>query len=143
VHPDVAESVTNLANLAFAREDFATALVHHRRALGIKREVFDEGAPEIAVALVNLGMTELSMKSWDDAYTHNAEAIAVLQGKVPPADPHLALAYAGGGEAALERGEKAEAVAWLAAALYDDAEAESSIDLDRVRDLLTRATRLP
>ncbi len=72
------ESVTNLANLADAREDFETAAAHHERALAIKREALGERAPGTGVALLNLGMSEPRLGRWSSAYGHDREAVEIL-----------------------------------------------------------------
>ncbi|HEY1014034.1 MAG TPA: tetratricopeptide repeat protein [Herpetosiphonaceae bacterium] len=98
-HPDVAQSLTNLAASAKAMGDYAAARPLYERASRIYEQVWGPQHPQTAIGLTNLGGLLEALGDAVGARTLHARALAICEQTLDPTHPLVAsslnnLAYA-------------------------------------------------
>jgi tetratricopeptide (TPR) repeat protein len=111
-HPQVAKTLTNLANSLAADGVYAEAAKNLERALSIEREVFGDDHPEVAITASNLSDLFVSAGQGKEAEAHARMAVEILERRGPD-NPELVypLLNLGLALAAQERLDEAKALA--------------------------------
>ena len=90
-HPDVAETLNNLANIYASRGDYAKAELLYQRALTIREKVFGPQHPAVALTLNNLASLHANIKDKNaEVASYFERALAILEKALEP--QHFAIA---------------------------------------------------
>jgi len=146
-HPDVAESLEGLGDLALATSDYPAAEDYFRRAMEIRAA---EGAssPPRAVALKGLASALRRQGSYDESEKLIREALALQQEHAGPDDPAVATTLLELGRVFQDRGNLAEAeslyrdVLGRHRRLFGDEHPQVAATIDNLAIVLRQETKL-
>ena len=109
-HPDVAETLNNLAILYASRGDHAKAELLYQRALTIREKVFGPQHPAVALTLNNLASLYANIKDKNEKIVSYFErALAILEKALEPQHFFIAQTLSNLAEVYRERGDYAKA----------------------------------
>jgi tetratricopeptide (TPR) repeat protein/class 3 adenylate cyclase len=83
-HPDVAESLSNVANLYFVQADYARAEPLCKRSLTIREEVLGSDHPDVAESLHNLAELYLKQGKYDKGESLSKRSLAIREEVLGP-----------------------------------------------------------
>ena len=86
-HPDVAQSLNNLASLYESQGKYEEAEPLYRRSLAIKEKQLGEDHPDVATSLNNLALFYNTQGNYTEAQTLSQRALTILKQKL--GDQHL------------------------------------------------------
>lgn len=89
-HPDVANSVNNLAGLYYFQGHYEEAEVLFLKALAMRKQLLDKAHPDIAISLNDLAMLYLSQKRYEEAEALFLEALAMRKQLLDETHPDIA-----------------------------------------------------
>ena len=90
-HLEVADTLTNLANVSKEKGDYAAAEAGHREALAIRRKVLGNDHADVAASLNNLGNALWAKGDWVEAGTTYREALALKRKLLGNEHPDVAI----------------------------------------------------
>jgi eukaryotic-like serine/threonine-protein kinase len=140
-HPDVYRTRNALANVTFARGDYARAIEEYRIALDLARKIDSEGEATIGTAHDNLGMALFEAERWEEAEPHFRAGLQIRLERLPPEHPYVGQSKANLGRLLVVQGDPNEALnllesAWTIAQSEDappDLRAEAGFGLAQAR----------
>ena len=89
-HPDLANSLNDLALLQLALRDFDAARLLLENAHAILRKALPSDHPDIAASLGNRALLHANLRDFDAARPLYEEALAILRKALPPDHPEIA-----------------------------------------------------
>ena len=89
-HPDVAQSLNNLAELYHAQGRYADAEPHYQRALAIQEKVLGPEHPDVATSLNNLAALYHAQGRYAEAEPLYQRALAIWEKALGPEHPDVA-----------------------------------------------------
>ena len=109
-HPDVADPLTALGNIALRREDYGTSRKHFQRVLEILKSTVDRNHPSRAPALYGLGVAFEHRRRWTQAKKYYDLALGIWEEAQGPDHPQLALPLMGRCRVETARGNHTKAI---------------------------------
>ncbi len=89
-HPDIANSLNNLAQAVFAQGRYEEAEGLQREALAVRRQALPAGHPDIATSLSNLANVVRAQGRYEEAERLYKEALEMLRQALPAGHPAIA-----------------------------------------------------
>jgi serine/threonine protein kinase/tetratricopeptide (TPR) repeat protein len=108
-HPEIANSLTNLAGLLKDQNKLAEAEPLYREALAIRRASLTAGHPDIAQALNNLALLLVEQNKFAEAEPLLREALQIRRAALPAGHPDLASGLNNLGTLLQDQNKRAEA----------------------------------
>jgi tetratricopeptide (TPR) repeat protein len=108
-HPDLADSLDELGELARERTRYEEAVTHHRAALAIRRAALAPDDPALAESLSNLALALRERGQYDEAEPLVREALAIRRARLGPDDTQTLASLTVLGDITSSRGRFAEA----------------------------------
>ncbi|MGQ0639601.1 MAG: tetratricopeptide repeat protein [Gemmatimonadaceae bacterium] len=121
VSPELAASITGLANNQFYLGNYAAADSLSRVALDMSRQVYGEGHPHIAEDLINIGAVQYEQGRYAEAEKMYREALTITKGWYGPVHHKTAsnLTMLGRAVRALNRNREADSLLHEALAIHE------------------------
>jgi tetratricopeptide (TPR) repeat protein len=116
-HPDVANALNNLGNIAIAEHDLEQARDYLQRALAIREQVQGAEHPDVAGTLVSLAEVAYEEHDYAASVAHHERALAMFERTVGLEHPNVAFSLIGLGKVLLADGKAYSAVVQLERAL--------------------------
>lgn len=88
-HPDVANSLSALAEIYSAQGDYTLAVQHHGRALAIREQIHGSDHPDVATSLNYLAELYAALGDYIQAEALNKRALAIQESTLGPDHPSV------------------------------------------------------
>src|SRR5262249_38781591 len=89
-HPDIAFTLTLLANIAYYRQDFAKAEPLYQRAIAMLEKTLPPEHPQVAMRLNNLGIIYLNRNDFTKSEQLHKRALEIRERSLAPDHPDIA-----------------------------------------------------
>jgi tetratricopeptide (TPR) repeat protein len=137
-HPDVAQSLGNLAVVHYELGRYAEAEALHKRALAIKERAFGPDHTKVAYSLNNLANVHIRQGRYAEAQPLHERALAILERALKPDHPLVVEGLVGLASLRKDQGRNADAIPLFerALAIKERAFAADHPDLAEIRSTL-------
>ncbi|MDN5872639.1 MAG: tetratricopeptide repeat protein, partial [Nitrococcus sp.] len=115
-HPDVGQSLNNLATLYHSQGRYEEAEPLYRRALAIREAALGPDHPDVATSLNNLALLYQAQGRYEEAEPLYRRMLAILERALPPNHPYRAVGAKNYAELLRKLGRDKEAAQWAAKA---------------------------
>jgi tetratricopeptide (TPR) repeat protein len=98
MHPDVAKSYMNMANVYYRQGKHAEALDYHQKSLSIKITTLGSDHPDVAISKFNMAVLLRNMDKAAESKQMFTEAAGIFRAALGADHPHTKMAERGSAE---------------------------------------------